>query len=106
MKNFINSINKILLWNLLLLIKISKSMIVFPFAIIKEEKNINKNQDDITYNYKNFINDYFTQLIYINMSIYNSPKDIKLLITYQESGFKMRNKSECIINNNKKNEEK
>ena len=99
MKNYVNSINKILILNLILLIKLSSSMIIFPFTIINEEKNININPDDITYNYKNFINDHFTQLIYINMSIDNPLKEIKTIITYQESGFKMRNKSECINNN-------
>ena len=99
MKNFINSTNKFLLWNLLLLIKLSASIIIFPFKTINEEKNINNNQDDITYNYENFINDYFNKLIYINMSRDNAPKDVKVLITYQENGFKMRNKSECINNN-------
>ena len=99
MKNYVNSINKIIFLNLILLIKLSSSMIVFPFTIINEEKNTNINPDDIAYNYKNFINDHFTQLIYINMSIDNPLKEIKTIITYQESGFKMRNKSECINNN-------
>ena len=95
MGKYIIFINLLFILNLLL-IQSSSSIIVFPFGIIKEDKNDKKNPDDISYNYKNFINDYFTQLIYINMSIGNPPKEIKIILTYQESGFKIKNISECI----------
>ena len=92
--------NILFLFYFLLLIKLSSSAIVFPFEVLKEEKNGKINSDDTSYNYKHFINDYFNQLIYINISIGNQPKELKTLITYQECDFKIRNVSECINHNN------
>ena len=96
MEKYIIYIYLLFIFILLLLIQLSSSIIIFPVGTIKEDKDGNTNPDDNSYNYKNFINDYFTQLTYINMSIGNSPKEIKIILTYQESGFKIKNESECI----------
>ena len=100
MKNNLIHINIIMLLNLILLFKLSLSMIIFPFEIIKE-KNANIKSDDINYNYKNFIKDYFYQNIYINLNIGSPPHEIKTLLTYEDNGFKIRNISECIDYNEK-----
>ena len=100
MKNILFHINIMIILNLLLLFKLSLSIIIFPFEIIKQN-NVNIKSDDNTYNYKNFIKDYFNQMIYINMSIGNPPHEIKTIITYEDTGFKIRNTPECININDK-----
>ena len=102
MEKYLIKINMIIILNLLLLFKLSISLIIFPFEIAKE-KSENINSDDINYNYKNFIKDYFTQMIYTNISIGSPSRKIKTLLTYDDNGFKIRNISECT--NYDKNEE-
>ena len=87
--------------NVFILLKLTSSIVVFPFSIIKEDIGEKTNSDDISYNYKNFINDYFTQFLYINMSIGNPLNEIKIILTYQESGFKIKNDPNCIDYNKK-----
>ena len=100
MKNYKMSFNVIILLNILLF-KLSLTSIVFPFKIIKEEKNDKISSDDISYNYKNFLDEYFNQIVYINISSVNPPKDIKIILTFDECNFKIKNASDCTINNNK-----
>ena len=98
MRNNQISINAILILNILLLLNLSFSYIIFPFSTIKENKNeyMNINPDVFSYNYKNFFDDNFNELIYINMSLGDPNYEIKVTLTYEESNFKIRNISECI----------
>ena len=57
MKNAQISTNFILLLNLLLLLNISSSYIIFPFSVIKENNHANINPDMFSYNYQNFFGD-------------------------------------------------
>ena len=96
MKNAQISTNFILLLNLLLLLNISSSYIIFPFSLIKENNHANINPDMFSYNYQNFFGDNYEQLIYINMTLGYPPHEIKASLTYEDSDFKIRNISECI----------
>jgi len=92
------SINTILILNILILLNLSSSYIIFPFSVLKENKNgySNINPDMFSYNYQNFFSDNYDALIYINMSLGYPPFEIKATLTYEESDFKIRNISECI----------
>ena len=70
MKNCIMTFDMIILLNILL-IKLSSTSLIFPFKIIKEEKNEKISSDDISYNYKNFLDEYFNQIVYTNISLGN-----------------------------------
>ena len=98
MRNNQISINAIFILNILLLLNLSFSYIIFPFSTIKENKKeyMNINPDVFSYNYKNFFDDNFNELIYINMTLGNPNYEIKVALTYEESNFKIRNISECI----------
>ena len=98
MRNNQISINAILILNILLILNLSFSYIIFPFSTIKENKKeyMNINPDVFSYNYKNFFDDNFNELIYINMTLGNPNYEIKVALTYEESNFKIRNISECI----------
>ena len=92
------SINTILILNILILLNLSSSYIIFPFSVLKENKNeySNINPDMFLYNYQNFFSDNYDDLIYINMSLGYPPFELKATLTYEESDFKIRNISECI----------
>ena len=93
------SINHILIIIIYLsLLQNISSYLVFPFSMQKENKNnyLNINPDYFSYNYKNFFDDNFNQLLYIEMNIDNPLRKIKASLTYEDSGFKIRNISECI----------
>ena len=92
------SINAILTLNIILLLNLSFSYIIFPFSTIKENKNeyMNINPDVFSYNYKNFFDDNFNELIYINMTLGDPNYEIKVTLTYEDCNFKIRNISDCI----------
>ena len=98
MKNNYISINLILIIIYLLLLQNTSSYLVFPFSIQKKNKNTysNINPDYFSYNYTNFFDDNFNQLLYIDMNIDNPLRKIKASLTYEDIGFEIRNSSECI----------
>jgi len=71
-------------------------MIVYPFKTAYVNKNGEINQDSKEYNYVHFMNDYYDRLLYTTMKIGNSPQEIKVILTYQDCGFKIGKAKKCI----------
>ena len=81
---------------IIILFQISLCIIVFPFKSIQNDKNGDVNQDKEEYNYTHFMNDYFNQLNYISMEIGTPPQQLKIILTYQDCGFKIGKSKSCI----------
>ena len=58
------------------------------------------NQEKEEYNYTHFMNDYFKQLNYISIKIGSPPQEVKVLLAYQDCGFKLGKSTNCINNTN------
>ena len=86
--------------NIIILFKVTSCIIVFPFKTINEGKNMGINQEKEEYNYTHFMNDYFKQLNYVSIKIGSPPQEVKVLLTYQDCGFKLGKSTNCINNTN------
>ena len=84
------------LTTLLILLNVCIGMIVYPFKTAYVNKNGEINQDSKEYNYVHFMNDYYDRLLYTTMKIGNSPQEIKVILTYQDCGFKIGKANKCV----------
>ena len=80
----------------LIVVNIYIGMIVYPFKTAYVNKNGEINQDSKEYNYVHFMNDYYDRLLYITMKIGNPSQEIKVLLTYQDCGFKIGKAYKCL----------
>lgn len=80
------------------LIHQSFNMLVFPFKTAIYNKKDEINQNSIEYNRTNFIEDNLYQPAYTTIKIGNPPKDIKILLSYNDCGFKVGKDIRCIYN--------
>jgi len=87
-------INEIIL--LLILLNISLCKVVFPFKDAYVNKNGEIDQNNKEYNYMHFMNDYYERLLYTTLEVGNPPKKIKVMLSYQDCGFKIGLAKRCI----------
>ena len=74
------------------LITYNYSMIIFPFKTALNTID----SDDIEYNTTDFANDYYSQPAYTTIKIGNPSQEIKVLLSYNDCGFKIGKSSNCI----------
>ena len=81
---------------LILIFHYSFEMIIFPFrtAIYNSDEAIT--QKDKEYNISNYILDNYYQPNYISIKIGNPPQEIKVLLTFNDCGFKVGKANKCI----------
>ena len=82
---------------IIICLNLSSSMLVLPFktAYINKNGNIDKNSKE--YNSTHFMNDYFETLLYTSIKIGNPPQEVKVLLTYQDCGFKIGKANKCLL---------
>ena len=87
-------INKLIFF--IILLDFYLCMIVYPFktAYVSKNGGIDKNSKE--YNSEHFMNDYYDRLLYTTMKIGNSPQEIKVILTYQDCGFKIGKAKKCV----------
>lgn len=85
---------------IIIYLKISLCLVIFPFKLVEQNNNDDINQDKKEYNYSHFMNEYFIQLNYIIIEIGNPPQELKILLIYQDCGFKIGKSKKCINNKN------
>lgn len=81
----------------LIFIKICLCTIVFPFKTAYVNKNGDIDQNSKDYNYFHFMNDYFETLLYYDLEIGSPPQKVKVIITYDDCGFKIGLAKKCIM---------
>ena len=81
---------------LLIIFNLSLCIIVFPFKSAYVNKNGDIDQTKKEYNYTHFMNDYFERFLYTTLEIGNPPQKIKVILTYQDCGFKIGLAKRCI----------
>lgn len=74
------------------LITYNYSMIIFPFKTALNTID----SDDIEYNTTDFANDYYSQPAYTTIKIGNPSQEIKVLLSYNDCGFKIGKSFNCI----------
>ena len=80
---------------LILFLQNSFSMVIFPFKTAIYDKG-EINQNNIEYNTSNFVDDYTFQPSYITLKIGNPPQEIKILLPFNDCGFKIGKSNKCI----------
>ena len=87
---------KIKLFFLISFVDIYLSMIVLPFktAYVNKNGEIDKNSKE--YNSTHFMNDYFDNPLYTTLKLGNPSQEIKVILTYQDCGFKIGLAKHCI----------
>ena len=80
------------------LIKNSFDMLVFPFKTAIYNKNPEINQNSIDYNITNYVEDNHYQPAYAIIKMGNPPQEIKVLLSYNDCGFKVGKDIKCIYN--------
>ena len=73
-------------------------MLIFPFKIAINNKNSEINQNNIEYNTTNYIKDNHYQPACSTIKIGNPPQDIKILLSYNDCGFKIGKDAKCFHN--------
>ena len=81
-----------------ILIYNSLNMLIFPFKIAINNKNSEINQNNIEYNTTNYIKDNHYQPACSTIKIGNPPQDIKILLSYNDCGFKIGKDAKCFYN--------
>ena len=81
---------------LLIIFNLSLCIIVFPFKAAYVNKNGDIDQTKKEYNYTHFMNDYYERLLYTTLEIGNPPQKVKVILTYQDCGFKIGLAKRCI----------
>ena len=81
---------------LLILLNISLCLVVFPFKDAYVNKNGEIDQNNVEYNYMHFMNDNYERLLYTTLEIGNPSQKIKVMLTYQDCGFKIGLAKKCI----------
>ena len=89
----------IILFIFVFLIQDSFNMLVFPFKTAIYNINPEINQNSTEYNATNYIKDNYYQPAYATIKIGNPPQDIKVLLSYNDCGFKVGKDAKCIYNN-------
>ena len=74
------------------LITYNYSMIIFPFKTALNTID----SDDIEYNTTDYANDYYSQPAYTKIKIGNPSQEIKVLLSYNDCGFKIGKSFNCI----------
>ena len=75
------------------------NMIVFPFKTIKN--NINEiDQTSEEYNTTHFVKDYWSLPSYSIIKIGEPPQEVKVLLTYNDCGFKIGKSDKCVYEDN------
>ena len=90
---------KMELFFLIIWLNLSLCMIVLPFKTVHVNKNGQINQDSKEYNSTHFMNDFFNASLYTTLEMGNPPQKIKVILSYQDCGFKIGNAKNCIDNN-------
>ena len=82
------------------LLNIALSIVVLPFktSYVKRNGNIDKNSKE--YNATHFMNDYFKTLLYTTIKMGNPSQEIKVLVTYEDCGYKIGLAKKCINDSN------
>lgn len=75
---------------------LSLSMVVLPFKTSYVNRNGNIDQNSKEYNSTHFMNDYFIRLLYTTIKMGNPEQEIKVLITYEDCGYKIGLAKRCI----------
>ena len=84
---------------LIIWLNLSLCMIVLPFKTVYVNKNGQINQDSKEYNSTHFMNDFFNASLYTTLEMGNPPQKIKVILSYQDCGFKIGNAKRCINDN-------
>jgi len=93
-------LNKIILkicfyFHILLLVKESSCIIIFPFKTLdNSSQNIDSNSKE--YNSTHFLNENFEKLIYTNIRIGNPSQEVNTIITYNDCNFKIGKARKCV----------
>lgn len=80
----------------LIIIKLCCAMIVFPFKTAKEDTISEIESSSKEYNTSHFVNDYWSQPAYTTIKIGSSPQEVKVILTYNDCGFKIGKSSNCL----------
>ena len=81
-------------------LNLSISIVVLPFKTSYVNKNGKIDQNSKEYNSTHFMNDYFIRLLYTTIEMGNPPQEIKVLITYEDCGYKIGLAKKCINDSN------
>ena len=80
----------------LIIIKLCCTMIVFPFKTATEDSTGEINSSSIEYNTTHFVNDYWSQPAYTTIKIGSVPQEVKVILTYNDCGFKIGQSNNCL----------
>lgn len=80
----------------LIIIKLCCTMIVFPFKTAKEDSTWDIESSSIEYNTTHFVNDYWSQPAYTTIKIGSVPQEVKVILTYNDCGFKIGQSNNCL----------
>lgn len=80
----------------LLIIKYCFPMIVFPFKTATENTIVEIDSSSIEYNTTHFVNDYWSQPAYTTIKIGSVPQEVKVILTYNDCGFKIGKSNNCL----------
>lgn len=80
----------------LIIIKFCCPMIVFPFKTATEDSTMEIKPSSIEYNTTHFVNDYWSQPAYTTIKIGSAPQEVKVILTYNDCGFKIGKSSNCL----------
>ena len=79
----------------LIIIEFCCTMIIFPFKTIENTTGeIKPNNKE--YNTSLFVNDYFSQPAYITIKIGSVPQEVKVILSYNDCGFKIGKSINCL----------
>ena len=80
----------------LIIFNLSLCLVVFPFKPAYVNKNGDIDQTKKEYNYTHFMNDYFESFPYTTIEIGNPSQKIKVILTYEDCGFKVGKAKYCV----------
>ena len=81
-------------------LNLALSIIVLPFKTSYVNRNGNIDQNSKEYNATHFMNDYFKTLLYTTIEMGNPSQKIKVLVTYEDCGYKIGLAKKCINDSN------
>ena len=74
----------------LIIIEFCHTMIIFPFKTTENTTGEIK-PNNIEYNTSHFVNDYWFQPAYTTIKIGSVPQEVKVILSYNDCGFKLEN---------------
>ena len=80
----------------LIIIKLYGSMIVFPFKTATEDTTGEIEPSSIEYNTTHYVNDHWSQPAYTTIKIGSEPQEVKVILTYNDCGFKIGQSIKCL----------